>query len=176
MEVYDAIMKRRSIRKYIDRDIPKEEIFKIAKAGIMAPSASNFQPWSFLFVTDENLIKKIGEGLQGFISEARLIIVGTYDKNVNKSWNVVDTAISLQNMVLYCTSAGLGTCWVGAFNKKRVRQLCNIPESHEILALITVGFADPSFPTGNYFRKDLEDTFFNNTWDEPFPGFENLEV
>lgn len=175
MDVFEAIIKRRAIRKYVDKEIPAPELFKIAKVGIMAPSASNFQPWSFLFVTDQDMIKKIGQEIQEFISHSKLIIVGTYDKTVSKSWNIVDTAIALQNMVLYCTSANLGTCWVGAFDKKKVRTLCNVPESHEILALITVGYPDPTFPSNNYFRKGLEETFFNNTWDQSLLDLENLD-
>ncbi len=169
MDVKDAISKRRSIRLYLDKPVPAKELKNIATAGLMAPSASNMQPWNFVFVTDQAKRQAIGKGLQQFIARAPLIIVGTVDKQVNKSWNVVDCAIALQNMVLYCTSVGLGTCWVGAFHKDSVRKTCHVPDSHEIIALLTVGYASPDFPKGNFFRKDLEETVFLDEWDQPLP-------
>ncbi len=169
MDVMEAILKRRSIRAYLDKPVPAKELEKIAMAGLMAPSASNMQPWNFVFVTDPAKRQAIGKGLQQFIGQSPLIIVGTVDKRVNKSWNIVDCAIALQNMVLYCTSVGLGTCWVGAFNKGSVRNTCHVPDSHEIIALLTVGYASPAFPTGSFFRKELSDTAFLDEWDKSLP-------
>nr|MDO8086401.1 nitroreductase family protein [Candidatus Sigynarchaeum springense] len=169
MDVMEAILKRRSIRAYLDKPVPAKELENIAIAGLMAPSASNMQPWNFVFVTDPAKRQAIGKGLQQFIAQAPLIVVGTVDKQVNKNWNVVDCAIALQNMVLYCTSVGLGTCWIGAFNKENVRKTCHVPDSHEIIALLAVGYASPTFPTGSFFRKDMEDTVFLDEWDKPFP-------
>ncbi|MEX2682250.1 MAG: nitroreductase family protein [Candidatus Sigynarchaeota archaeon] len=169
MDVMEAILERRSIRAYLDTPVPVKELKNIALAGLMAPSASNMQPWNFVFVTDPAKRQAIGKGLQQFIAKAPLIVVGTVDKQVNKSWNVVDCAIALQNMVLYCTSVGLGTCWIGAFNKDNVRNACCVPESHEIIALLTVGYASPAFPAGNFFRKDMEESAFLDEWVKPLP-------
>jgi len=166
----ETIMKRRSIRAFLDKKVPATELENIAKAGLMAPSASNMQPWNFVFVTNAAKRLAIGKGFQKFISQAPLIIVGTVDKKVNESWNVVDCAIALQNIVLYCTSVNLGTCWVGAFDKERTRKICNIPDSHKVIALIVVGYADPAFPTSNFFRKDLDEAAFLDEWDKPLTG------
>ncbi|NMC06850.1 MAG: nitroreductase [Candidatus Lokiarchaeota archaeon] len=169
MDVMEAILKRRSIRAYLDTPVPAKELERIATAGLMAPSASNMQPWTFVLVTDPAKRQAIGKGLQQFIAKAPLIVVGTVDKQVNKSWNIVDCAIALQNMVLYCTSVGLGTCWIGAFNENSVRKACHVPDSHEIIALLTVGYASPSFPQGSFFRKDMADTAFLDDWNKPLP-------
>ncbi|MHA1368406.1 MAG: nitroreductase family protein [Promethearchaeota archaeon] len=167
MDVYEAIMKRRSIRSYLEKPIEKDIILKIAKSGLMAPSASNFQPWNFIFVVSRNKIREIGKGYQDFISRCSLIIVGTINREISRNWNKIDLAIALQNMVLYCTSVGLGTCWVGSFNRDRVRKLCKVPSTHDIMALITVGYPDPSYPTDSFFRKELDETFYIDEWDVP---------
>ena len=53
MNIIEAISKRRSIRKFSDREIDKDIIEKILKAGINAPSPKNIQPWKFVVVTKE---------------------------------------------------------------------------------------------------------------------------
>ena len=52
MNVKEAIMGRRSVRKYKKTPIREEDIREILEAGIMAPSASNLQPWYFVAVRE----------------------------------------------------------------------------------------------------------------------------
>jgi len=54
METYDAIYKRRSIRKYKISDIPDDVIEKILLAGLQAPSSKNKQPWKFVVTKGES--------------------------------------------------------------------------------------------------------------------------
>lgn len=51
MNTLEAINKRRSIRKFLDKEIPRETIDKILDAATQAPSAKNLQPWKFIVVT-----------------------------------------------------------------------------------------------------------------------------
>ncbi len=56
MEVQEALLNRRSIRKYKDQKISKEDIDKILKAAMYAPSAMNLQPWHFIVIDDKAIL------------------------------------------------------------------------------------------------------------------------
>ena len=59
MELKEAIYGRRSVRKYDGRPIAEEEIREILEAGIMAPNASNYQPWYFVAVANPEKLQEV---------------------------------------------------------------------------------------------------------------------
>jgi nitroreductase len=54
---------------------------------------------------------------------------------------VVDVALAGENMVIAATAEGLGTCWIGSFDEKDVRELLAVPENFRVVALLAVGYA-----------------------------------
>ncbi|MDR1216757.1 MAG: nitroreductase [Treponema sp.] len=67
METIAAIENRRSIRRFIDKEIDKNIIEKIMEAGILAPSGKNAQPWKYIVVTGKNkteMLKAMKEGIE----------------------------------------------------------------------------------------------------------------
>ena len=70
METFDVISKRRSIRKFIDKDIPIELIKKILNSAMQAPSAKNRQPWKFIVVTNNEKVEML-EAMQAGIENER---------------------------------------------------------------------------------------------------------
>ena len=77
LTVWEAIQKRRSIRKYAPDDVPQEMIDQMLEAARLAPSGSNRQPWRFLVVKDKELRKGLRRLCwdQRFIEEAPVVIV-----------------------------------------------------------------------------------------------------
>jgi len=76
LEVFEAIQKRRSVRKYMDKEVPMELILKVLEAGRLAPSAHNSQPWHYIVVTDPEIkrkIAKVGDGL-AFLKTRRWLL------------------------------------------------------------------------------------------------------
>ena len=61
MEVEKAIIGRRSVRDYLDKDVPEEVLEQILKAGAMAPSAMDKQPCRFIVIQDKKLIKELSD-------------------------------------------------------------------------------------------------------------------
>lgn len=57
MELSEGLMTRKSIRKFLSKDVPREIIEAILKEAHMAPSSSNQQPWNFHIITGEPLAK-----------------------------------------------------------------------------------------------------------------------
>ena len=141
MEVFEAVQKRRSIRKYLPDPVPRSILKRILEAGRLAPSASNLQPWHFIVVTDPQKRKELSAGrFAKFIKRCPVVIVGCGNRSVSPKWCVVDTTIALENMVLVATGKGLGTCWIGSFDEVRVKDLLKIPKEFTVVAMLSVGY------------------------------------
>lgn len=59
MDVYTAVMERRSVRSYRNEPISEEMIEQIMAAAVMAPSAVNLQPWYFVVIKSEEAMEKL---------------------------------------------------------------------------------------------------------------------
>ncbi|MEM2056996.1 MAG: nitroreductase family protein [Thermoproteota archaeon] len=141
MDVFEAIQKRRSVRAYEPTPVPREILGKVLEAARLAPSAGNIQPWHFIVVTDVGKREKLARApFAGFLREAPVVIVGCGNQRASPRWFMVDVAIAMQNMVLAATAEGLGTCWVGSFNEKEVKEMLKIPDDYRVVALLALGY------------------------------------
>jgi nitroreductase len=160
MEVFEAIKKRRSIRKYKDTPVEKDKINKIIEAALLAPSASNGQPWRFIAVKDKKLLTKIVKETLGFINQwaisAPLIIVGcSVRSNIithyfgevvsGIKYHILDMGIALEHIVLEAEELELSSCWIGWFNEKKIKKILNINSTWRVASLITIGYSDESY-------------------------------
>jgi nitroreductase len=146
MDVFQAILSRRSIRAYIDKPVSQEKIEHILEAARLAPSARNIEPWHFITVTNLEKRNTLSKGLYAkFVAEAPLVIVACGNKKVSSDWYAVDTALAVENMILAAVAEGLGTCCVGSFNEKEVAALLKVPDDYEVLLMLTVGYPKEKF-------------------------------
>ncbi len=168
MSAYEIILKRRSIRKYVPKPVEKEKLLKVLEAARWAPSAGNRQPWYFIVVKDPDLKKELAKAAanQMFIADADVIIVGVSDPERSPRWHDRDTMIALEHIALVATELGLGTCWIGAFDENKVKELLNIPEKLRVVALMPVGY--PGESPGPRPRKELKEIVFLNKFGQPF--------
>jgi nitroreductase len=142
MDVFEAIQKRKSVRSYEQTPVPKDVLTKLLEAARMAPSAANIQPWHFIVVTDSQKRKALSKGIFAkFLVNVPTVIVACGDTKASPDWYAVDTSLALENTVLAATGEGLGTCCVGSFNEKSVKELLKIPENLRVVALLAVGYA-----------------------------------
>ncbi len=172
MGIIELIKDRRSIREYVnDRDINYEDILEIIEAARWAPSSGNLQNWYFIIIKDKEKIKQIAiAAKQEFIKDsAAVIIVCSDDKlveniygNRGKMYAIQNVAASIQNMLLVATEKGIGTCWIGAFDEEKVREIASIPNNINIHAIITLGYYNNKPPAPE--RKPLEDIVFFEKW------------
>ncbi|MEW6592267.1 MAG: nitroreductase family protein [Candidatus Hadarchaeota archaeon] len=142
MDVFEAILRRRSVRTYAQKPVPKRKLEKVLEAARLAPSAVNYQPWRFIVVTDQGKREKISDGQRwaGFLKDAPVVIVGCGDRKASPKWHVIDVTIAMQNMVMEATAEGLGTCWIGSFDEKVVKRLLKIPAQMKVVAMLTLGY------------------------------------
>lgn len=69
MELMETIENRRSIRKFSERPIPREELERVLQAAIEAPSAKNRQPWRFVVLSGKSKEQMLGAMREGIIRE-----------------------------------------------------------------------------------------------------------
>lgn len=157
MEVLEVIKKRRSIRRYKRVEIEEEKLRKILEAARLAPSARNLQPWHFVVVKDPKLKEELAKAAahQMFIADAAVIIVALSNPQVSPRWHDKDTMIAIEHMVLEATELGLGTCWIGAFDENKVKEIIGAPDYYKVVALLPIGVPDESPPPRP--RKTIEE-------------------
>ncbi len=149
MNVSQAIEGRRSIRKYRQASIPREQIEEILTAGMMAPSACNTRPWRFVVVQDPELIQKMAKAHRfgRHLAQAgqAIVVYSTPQEGVAQGFWPQDCGAAIQNMLLKAYDMGYGTCWCGLYPNERI-----IPAFVELLgesedvpvAVIALGVAD----------------------------------
>jgi len=152
MNVMDAIKKRKSVRKYLDKPVKDKKLNTVLEAGRLAPSASNRQEWRFVIVRDPETRKKLAEAAnrQTFVGKAPVVIVACAETDghvmmCGQPNYAIDVAIALDHMTLAAVESGLGTCWIGAFDERRVKKILGIPEEIRVVELMPIGYpSDPS--------------------------------
>lgn len=172
-DILKVIKERRSVRKYKPDKLPKEDLNEILEAGRWAPSSGNTQPLELVVVDDHNKKKQLARAAHGqsFISEAPLVIVACanvprterrYGKRGAELYAIQDTAASIQNIHLAAKSMGYATCWIGAFNEKKVRETIKTPEKVKPVAIIPLGRPNenPKPPK----RRGLQEIIHKNTY------------
>ncbi|MBN2015524.1 nitroreductase family protein [Candidatus Dojkabacteria bacterium] len=151
MDQLENIKSRRSVRDFKKGEIPEEIIEKLKQALIWAPSAGNLQSRKFYFVYNDKIKKELANAALGqmFVKEAPLVIAACADPEKSASkygergrnlYCICDTAISIQNLMLQAASEGLGTCWVGAFDEKRVAKILNLQKDLRPIAIVPIGY------------------------------------
>jgi len=161
MDVFEAIKKRFSCRRYKAQPVEEEKLIQILEAARLAPSAHNAQEWKFVVVKNEATRKKLAQAAgQPFIAEAPVIIVAVaLDPEHVLSSEVpayaLNLAIAVDHMTLAATALGLATCWIGAFDQEEVKRILEIPQEYKVVALLPVGY--PAQPEGKKSRKSLEE-------------------
>lgn len=170
MDTSEAILTRRSIRRYRSEPIPEKDLTAILEAGRQAPSARNRQPWHFVAVTDRATRVKLAGACMGqiWLASAPVMIVAVGFPRIDKGWYVVDVSIALQNMVLAATALGYGTCWIGAFQEGLVKSIVGLPDEARVIALSPVGVAAEQ--PGARPRKDLVEICSLNRYGEAYPS------
>jgi len=150
METLKAILTRRSIRKYSEKNIPEEYYEVILRAAMHAPSGRNRQPWHFILVTDRNKLKMLSEVNTSWrmLDDAACAIVVCGDRNLEESDSFIiqDCSAATQNMLLAAHELGLGSVWLGVHPReerlKPLIEILQIPDHILPVTMISVGKPD----------------------------------
>ena len=168
--VIDAINKRRSVRSYDAKPVPRELVNTVIAAGNEAPSAMNSQPWRFVVVEDMDAKKKL---LGATLPQAKKIteLVTDVDperyESIKKRYAELPDPVyysaptvifvigngrykdhscplACENMMVAAYSLGLGSCWVGfgamVTDDPEVRSLLELKDDDSIFGPILLGY------------------------------------
>ncbi len=147
MTFLELAKRRFSTRKYLEQDVEEEKIQQVLEAVRVAPSAHNYQPYSFVVVRDAELREKIAATYQySWLKKAPVILVALGDHS--RSWRRsdgkdhcdIDTAIAIDHLTLQAAELGLGTCWICMFNSMECHKVLDLPGHMEAIALIPLGY------------------------------------
>jgi nitroreductase len=150
METLKAILTRRSIRKYSEKNIPEEYYEILLRAAMHAPTARNRQPWHFIIVSDRKILNKLSAVNPSWkmLDEAASAIVVCGDRNLEdaESFIIQDCAAATQNILLAAHELGLGTVWLGVHPReerlKPLIEILHIPDHILPVSMISVGKPD----------------------------------
>jgi nitroreductase len=169
MEAIDAIITRRSIRKFETRQIPDAILEKIIKAGTYAPSALSLQPWGFVVVQDQAFLNRVSDYCKpimislmknahdGMSDAFRALLEGkdysiyyhapTVILVIGKTasrFREIDCSLCAENMMLAAHALGIGSCWIGstevAYENKELMAGFRIPEGYSPVGTIVFGY------------------------------------
>jgi nitroreductase len=162
MDIFNAIYNRRSIRKFIYKDIEKEKIRKIIESGVQAPSACNIQGWKFIIINNDKIKQAIiDEGTAYFVKNAPFLIMVLYDNrsdNLEYADHVQSASAAIQNMQLIAYSLSIGSCCINNLpTKKRLRKILKVPSYYDPIAALVMGYykKTPSVVPRKYKMKNL---------------------
>ena len=153
--VLNCIFARRSIRNYVDdKPVEREKVEALLRAAMAAPSACNLQPWEFIIIDDPSemtAFKKLVRGGQFNAPMAMVVCARTgYVPWEGNGWQI-DCAAAIENMMLAAVEMGLGSLWIGDYNRKGVREFLNIPEGVEPVSIVYFGYpAEQKKPVTRY--------------------------
>ncbi|HOW96345.1 MAG TPA: nitroreductase family protein [Kiritimatiellia bacterium] len=169
MTFLELAAKRSSIRGYKPDPVPEDWLAKVLEAGRLAPSAANKQPWHFIVVREEPARLKLQQAYpRDWFGKAPAILVVCVEpgkawvRQDGKNYVSVDGAIAMDHMTLCAADLGLGTCWIGAFDPKKARDILGLPEGIEPLAMTPLGF--PDAPPRPKSRKETAEILHYERW------------
>ncbi len=157
MHLQDILDKRRSIRKFLDKEVDSTTIEALCKAALKAPSSRNSHSTHLLVIDRHDIIEQAAtmrDYGSGFIKGAPLFILVMGDKSATDLWEV-NCAITATTLQLAATDLGLASCWVhidgraqlkenpeGTSAEEYLRSLVDIPTTFGVLCGIAVGYSD----------------------------------
>ena len=157
-EVMNAILTRRSTRKFTDQPIPEEILQDIANAAIHAPSGMGKQTWQFTIITNKEIIARLADTIAKELDRsgydiykpAALLMASNVTGGI---WTKEDNACALENVFLAAHSHGVGSVWINQMqninDRPAIRAILDelgVPADHSVTGMAALGYAAPDAP------------------------------
>ena len=147
----ELLKSRRSIRDFTNEPVSEEQISTILEAGRWAPSWLNIQPWKFIVIDDPGIRAEICTAVptteKAGVNDAPVCIAVCVEDYSRSAHLAEDGAAATLNMSLAAHSLGLGTFWIGMFDRgnrrkspeAKIRKLLRIPDDFRLISLLPIG-------------------------------------
>jgi len=171
-EFYEFLSKRSSVREFTPAEVSDEEIEFIIKCASAAPSAGNRESWDVVIVTDIGIKEDLSDAAFGqehlITAPVILAVCSNYVRSMSQYgergilYGIEDASIACTYMMLAAHSAGLQSCWTGAFDDEAVCEILDLPQHARPVALLAIGRGrQPHQKTG---RMPVSEHTHNETW------------
>ena len=189
---FDVVRSQRGVRLYRSDPVSQEDVDRILRAAVRAPSAANRQPWVFIVIRDRDVKRRLGElyrqGQSGDrpapppghftreTEEVPVIIVACVDISDRPNGFDFPRAASIypavQNLLLAAAALGLGTRLTIPFQDSpaQLTELLGIPEGYAMAALIPLGYPAEPDHLGGSIRKPIAEVTFYDRWGQREPA------
>ena len=159
MDAIEAIITRRSIRKYTNDEVSDKLIEKLLEAAMSAPSAGNQQAWCFVVITERKILDEIPNyhPHSKMLKDAPLAILvcGDLEVETRKGFWIQDCAAATENILISANALGLGAVWLGVYPREErvvgIKNVLGLPDHIIPLSLIPIGHPAESFPPSERF-------------------------
>ncbi len=169
MDAIEAILTRRSIRKYSSRIITENTIKQLLETAFNAPSANNYQPWHYIIINDRKKLDAIPNfhPYSKMLCDASIAILVCGDLHLEKflGYLILDCSAATENILIAAHAKGLGACWLGIYPQEEritgIKKLFNLPDHIIPISLISLGY-----PAEHIDREDRYDKarVHHNKW------------
>lgn len=148
MDAIEAILTRRSVRKYNKKPLSDQVVRELLEAAMSAPSAGNEQPWHFVIIDDPQVLNEVHSfhNHAKMLKDASIAILVCGDLNFDKHngmW-IQDCSAATENILIAVRAKELGAVWLGIFPREErivgMRELLNIPDHVIPFSLISIGY------------------------------------
>ncbi|MCX7905263.1 MAG: nitroreductase family protein [Elusimicrobiales bacterium] len=155
MDFLDLVKARKSIRKFKVSSISDDILKYILECGINSPSACNIQPYRFIVIRGrfkDKFCKEVFSGIYhfcSFVKDAFVIIAIIRNKKSFKmkigelvtdcDFSLIDIGICGQQIVLAATEKGLGSLWIGWFDREKAKKMLKVSTDERVEILIAIG-------------------------------------
>ena len=156
----DPVLARRSIRAYTDEPVTGEQVERLLRAAMAAPSAGNQQPWSFIVVRDRATLSAIPSvhPYARMLEHAPVAIVvcgvGLDRARWPRFWDQ-DCSAAVENVLIEAQALGMGAVWLGVYPLEErvagVRRLLGIPDEVTPFAIVAVGHPAETKPPADRY-------------------------
>ena len=145
-----AVLSRRSIRKYTGETVSRKDLELIVRAGMSAPTSRDTRHFRFIVVDDPLIVQKLTEGLPyaKMLLTAKHAVIVASDLSVahggaETDYWLQDSSAAAENVLLAAHALGLGACWTAAHPRPErvafVKETLKMPDNVMPLCVIAVG-------------------------------------
>jgi nitroreductase len=165
--VFDSVRTVLAVREYADREVPDDVLRRCVEAARLSASSMNRQPWHFILVRRRDTLREIGSlaATGPYIAGAAACVAVAYEKA--SRFGVSDVSRAVQSLILTAWADGVGSNWVGFGGLDAVGSLLGVPETHELLALIPLGYPVRAVGKGVKKRRPAEEVLSSERFGTP---------
>ncbi len=147
--VIEAMLGRRSIRRYQERPVENEKIDALIRCAAASPSAGNGRPAHFIVVRDRETLMRMSDihpyGTMLAKAPVAVVICGEKERSDLSSlyWEQ-DCAAAMENLLVAAEGMGLGAVWLGVCHLpdggSAIAEVLQVPETVPVMGIASIGY------------------------------------